>query len=196
MIDNFDFVKNFIQCGDDNVYLIDIVTRKKDFDTVVDRRIDVASYYITSIDELIEKKQMIINICETNFARAYIKTAPIKGLKVLEMASQALQGQIDNIKCFRDPNKVILGVCRNYQPENAIYVIDIDTIEDGYIDNVINRIDAGEGNHDWFIYQYPSKHGYHIICKPFDTDVINDLYPTTSVSPSNSMILYLPKSLD
>lgn len=78
-IDNFDRLGKLIiqkdlvvkKANDDSFWKIELVRRKKDNDEFKSSQL-IASYNVHTYDELIEKKELIISICNATGARAYM----------------------------------------------------------------------------------------------------------------------------
>ena len=75
-IDNFDLIEENLKFeSNDDFYFLQVIQRKKD-GNVTGRGNNgarlIKAYYIHSIDYLEEKKQKIIELCQSNNARAYI----------------------------------------------------------------------------------------------------------------------------
>ena len=78
-IDNFDRLGKLVsqkdlvtkKANDDSFWKIELVRRKKDNDEFKSSQL-IASYNVHTYDELIEKKELIVSICNATGARAYM----------------------------------------------------------------------------------------------------------------------------
>jgi hypothetical protein len=171
MIDNFDLIANFLKFESPNdFYFLQILQRKKDDNECVvssNYRV-IKSYYIYSIEELNRRKDKIIELCNSNNARAYIWLNPRNTIDIsfecIRQFTDLLQHNNTNM-CYR----VFDRACGKIRKEGSerCWIVDIDEME--YFDNVCNIINKCQGKNDNHIKLIiPSKHGVHIITEGFD----------------------------
>jgi len=199
MIDNFDLIKEHLDFTDpDDFYFVQSFVRGKDGREM---NIDGGSvngnnknrlvrfWTIKSREELIYAKPDIISICNAVNARAYIHSAKRSFHEVanefmrISMASYTTE----NYAGLKGAYSSACGIVA----KEKRYLVDIDEKNEELVAQVRNFIDlkclpAG----DCVLYEVPTLHGYHLICKPFDKHTFNLEFPDIYVHKNNPTLLY------
>lgn len=205
MVDNFELIKSLlIFKSEDDFYHLQIIRRGKDNPDMPAANRVIKTYYIDKCESLDKLRTEIIDLCEYFNARAYINLAPKSYRKctlqcIADMAKRASDGDFKKIyKCWNST----VGYIKSDSPH---WIVDID-FEEGetlqnttIVDDISNTIDVecepmcnfliGETK----IYStIPTKHGVHLITKPFNLKQFKDKYPNIDVHKNNPTILYIP----
>jgi hypothetical protein len=200
MIDNLDRIKdllNFENEGD--FYMLYIFKRKKDQTTDKSNHQSVRTiktYTVGSIEYLEKRYDEIKQLCEMFKARAYIhiqkqnhKDVAMNMIKAL--VDRVESGQINQQHVFNS----VVGQLKTYEKR---WIVDVDTkdmVELGRIGYAINNLCTPLGPNK-IIMTIPTKSGYHLITKRFNTQEFAKHYPDIDVQKKNPTLLYLPESLE
>lgn len=200
MIDNLDKIKdllNFENEGD--FYMLYIFKRKKDQTTDKSNHQSVRTiktYTVGSIDYLEKRYDEIKQLSEMFKARAYIhiqkqnhKDVAMNMIKAI--VDRVESGQINQQHVFNS----VVGQLKTYEKR---WIVDVDTkdmVELGRIGYAINNLCTPLGPNK-IIMTIPTKSGYHLITKRFNTQEFAKHYPDIDVQKKNPTLLYLPESLE
>jgi hypothetical protein len=200
MIDNLDRIKdllNFENEGD--FYMLYIFKRKKDQTTDKSNHQSVRTiktYTVGSIEYLEKRYDEIKQLCEMFKARAYIhiqkqnhKDVAMNMIKAI--VDRVESGQINQQHVFNS----VVGQLKTYEKR---WIVDVDTkdmVELGRIGYAINNLCTPLGPNK-IIMTIPTKSGYHLITKRFNTQEFAKHYPDIDVQKKNPTLLYLPESLE
>lgn len=215
MVDNFELIKpllHFPNHGD--FYFLQLLLRKKDGLDVPNgsdnqRRL-VRDYHVTDVKQLDEWRDEIIRLCNETGARAYIRLNK-RNYKTIAMAyaqetlKKARLGEaFGNI--YGEINSVI-GRYPEGHKEDKTWLVDIDdfppdSIKVMEVKSIIascEPVDEG-GKPSKVIAVVPTKHGTHLITRPFNLQRFNeqkcveltDQTSEVAVLKDNPTILYAP----
>lgn len=200
MINNFDLIQNILSFEDPgDFYYLQILQRKKDINNTVsssNHRV-VKSYYINSIEELTNRKDKIVELCESNNARAYIWLNPRNTVDVswtcLQQFTELLRTNNTQM-CYR----VFDRACGSTPKRNRkkTWIVDIDNKDTKYLETIkylINLCNGANPNH--ILYEIPTKNGTHLITEPFAIDSFTRFLKENSIDPidihkDNPTLLY------
>lgn len=194
MINNFKQIKSSLKFEEDFFYFIQITQRKKEIPELGSNNRIIRSYMISSLEKLEKYENEIILMCQMFNARAYIHLNRRKWSKIaLEClrhnAELIANGQYDGIKSGLE---TVIGR-HNCEPKNQkTWVIDIDEKLPEYIIQVGEFINSIEPEGVKIKSIIPTKNGYHIITKPFNSQVFGAKYPEISIHKDNPTILFVP----
>ena len=198
MINNIELIKpllNFEKEGD--FYMLYIFKRKKDQTTDKSNHQSVRTiktYCIESIEQLENRFDEIIQLCEMFKARAYIHIQKQNhrdvGMNMItEIVNRIQSGQINQKNVFDS----VVGQIKTQEKRWIIDVDDKDTKELVRITEVIKGI-RPEG--DKLEACIPTKSGYHLITKRFDVQMFRNVFPHIDIQKKNPTLLYYPNSID
>ncbi len=201
MIDNFKQISSLLKFDNENqFYFLQIIQRKKDFkeeDTITylgtnnNNRL-IKAYYIYSLEQLERYKSEIIALCTLFKARAGISLNR-RDSRVISLEMMKLLA--DNIKNnhFNQLSKLYNTVCGQYhQEKDKTWIIDIDTKDTNFIDEVTLAISTLEPIGLKQIAIIPSKSGYHLITRSFNSQKFSQMYPKIEIHKNNPTNLYIP----
>ena len=198
MINNIELIKpllNFSEVGD--FYMLYIFKRKKDQTTDKANHQSVRTiktYCIESIEQLENRYDEIIQLCEMFKARGYIHIQKqnhkdVAMNMITEIVTRIQSGQINQKNVFDS----VVGQLKTNEKR---WIIDVDdTLEASplmmaYIDNECRPY---ESKIESII---PTKSGHHLITKKFDVMKFKEKYPNIDIQKKNPTLLYYPNSLE
>jgi hypothetical protein len=192
IVNNFDLIKKLLVFEDrDDFYFLQIIQRKKDGCNVYDsgsngyRRIK--TYYIRSLEDLMTRKDKIIELCENNNARAYIH---LNVRSAREVALDSAKAYIELVKEGRceQGHRVYDHIC-GITPKSKVkkkWIIDADELTEDQLEALKIEINKCRSNwpidnginppveYDNVIDTIPTVHGYHIITHGFNIETLRD----------------------
>lgn len=172
-VDNFEAFKKMMRFdNDDEFYFLQILIRKKDGHTESgingnnSNRL-IKFYCIHSIEELDEKKNEIIALCEAFNARAYIHPSRRNENDIAdEVLKLTTNTYLD--RTLRHKMKAVYSRACGIKEVDRIWVVDIDTKDIAEVEKYKSIINECSPFGDKIINVLPTKNGYHIISRPFD----------------------------
>lgn len=196
-VDNFNQIKNHINCEEGEFYLLQIIQRGKDQQDSEDKRSrrTIKSYYISSPEYLERKKEEIMFFCEHFNARAYInlnkksyRQIALKGLE--ELAKMVAHDNFKGITSLVDSACGQTGAC----DKNKTWIIDVDEHDDAELEHIMTLIDdccEPLDINNKVVDVIPTLNGSHIITKPFNKKRFNELYKKhIDIHDNNPTLLY------
>lgn len=171
-INNFDKIYDFLDFKNieqDEFYSVYVVSRGKDQEKPTIAFNIIKAYYIYSLEDLKNKKEEIIKLCEFFNARAYIdvckRTRKHFLLKLVEEIFRSLVNETtENFETLFET------ACKHslVKNEKTRWVVDIDTDDEDILCDIKNKIKECYGyEQSPIVAQIPTVHGFHIITKPF-----------------------------
>lgn len=202
MVDNFDLINNFITFDSPNeFYFIQIIRRAKDAPYIGSNNQFIKSYNVYSHEDLCHKKLRIIDLCNRLDARAYIHLSPRNDETIALMMMEEL-AKLMRERQYPNTRNLWATMCGRYNPPKAkkLWVVDVDTEEltpDDYMDPHFSaKFDHLQPYGNKFMLQVPTKHGWHLIMKPFDLKVYHEEnagYPWHfDIHKNNPTVLFCP----
>ena len=196
-VDNFDLIKKHIKTSDDGseFYMLQIMRRTKDqvgYDGKHKQSI-IKSYFISSPEYLESKRDEIVGLCEMFNARAYInlnkKSYKQVSLKALEILAGKIAHEDYNIKSLYESACGQTGACDGLKT----WIVDFDSKDLGELDRIKTIIDSIEPKGvDKIVETVPTRHGYHLITRPFNKKAFYEMYnEAIDLHDNNPTILYV-----
>lgn len=180
-VDNFDLIKKHIHSTADSgeFYMLQIMRRTKDqrgYEGKHKQSI-IKSYYVSSPEYLDEKRDEIIGLCEMFNARAYInlnkKSYKQVSLKALEILAGKIAHEDYNIKSMFESACGQTGACDGQKT----WIIDYDSKDIDGLNVIKSIIDSVEPfGVDKIVETVPTRHGYHLITRPFNKKAFYEKY--------------------
>jgi acyl-CoA-binding protein len=201
-INNFEIIKTLLNFNnEDEFYFLQIIQRKKDRKNL---ELDIKyigsnnhsrlikAYYIYSIEDLDKYKPEIIALCEMFKARAGInlnkRSQKDVALEMLELLARDIR--VGNYNCV---SRIYNSICGQVKGKDKIWLIDIDTKDEEYIKLIKNDlVNVKPIGVEKMITIIPSKSGYHLITKPFDTKNFIERHSNLEIHKNNPTNLYIP----
>jgi hypothetical protein len=193
MINNYEIIKKHLDFPSEDIfYYAQILKRKKEHPELGSKSYVVKSYFIKSINDL----DFYINemICLANFhnARVYIGLNKRSFRKVAFNTLKKVTDQILN-EDYKSIRKAYSSTCGLFTEGDKTWILDIDypsSYTEKAIKIVLNKIQP-EGKNK-YICTIPTKNGFHIITKPFNTIQFNELITGIDIHKNNPTVLFIP----
>lgn len=201
MVNNFNRISEllvFENQGD--FYHIQIIQRKKDNPNLSKSTKIIKTYNVYSVYELTNLKETIINLCDEKNARAYIRVNKrndqVVALEMLERLANAIKtGSYATARVVYDK---AIGNTTAVDKNTKRWLIDVDIDGEFDADMIAEEVDKRctlinqlrpEGKK--IINILPTKHGAHIITRPFDVKAYCDAgYQKEEIGKDSPTILY------
>lgn len=197
MVNNIELIKpHLIFPNERSFYFIQIIKRKKENPEMTGYSLPVESFYIFSTEQLDRVMPHIIEKCEQNRARAYIK------MNTLDMQSVALETisvltqeiRKENWKHISKALNSACGICGKQNGTEKLYLVDIDSKDMDYIEEVkayINQLEPVD-NTEKIKMVVPTKNGYHFLSTGFNMQAFKKTYQNIDIHADGITLLYFP----
>lgn len=199
--DNFDRIADILKFENENhFYFLQIIQRKKDGcncdDSANNGYRTIKSYYIRSVEDLMRRKEKIVELCSANNARAYINLNRRDARKVSLAAAKTYIDLVAEDRChqgFRVWDHAC-GITRD-STSQKYWIVDVDTKNNKEIHDAVELIDNCRssnspglfGGYDNVKFMLPTPNGTHLITTPFDP---RDLQGKYEIKKDNPTVLY------
>lgn len=194
-IDNFEQIIGLLQFdSEDDFYHLQIIKRKKEHKELGSNSYVVKTYYIRSVEYLLQKKDEIIVLCDHHIARACINLNRRSFEKVAFHVLKKICDQILN-KDYKSVRKAYESVCGAHSNEKEKrWIIDVDDKDEAKLAVIANDIKNCEPNkrEDKVIAKIKTKNGFHLITKPFNVMQFAPYHAEIEIHRDNPTILYIP----
>jgi hypothetical protein len=202
MINNLELIKpllNFENEGD--FYMLYIFKRKKDQTTDKANHQSVRTiktYCIESIEQLENRYEEIMQLCEMFKARAYIHIQKQNHKDVslnmmVELAKKIQNGQHNQKNLFDS----VVGQLKTLEKR---WIVDIDMKDEEVVHRIAKLVDMVRPEGPKIEAVIPTKSGYHLITSRFDVMQFNKHLSlqgdVPDIQKKNPTLLFLPKSLE
>lgn len=192
MIDNIEKILPFLVFeSEDDFHYLQILQRKKENPQIGSNSRVIKNYYINSKEYLLNHYDEIKQLCHQFNARASIRlnkrSYESVAFKTLENIANSMRNrEYKFIKASYDR-----GCGLGHNDKDKKWILDIDKKEVSpimlaFIDHEIEP--KGSKIYDII----PSKSGFHVITKPFNTQEFSKKYPEIEIHKDNPTNLYIP----
>ena len=196
MIDNFNQITDLLSFeSEDEFYFVQILQRKKDNPGGVkgcnnSSRL-IKAYYISSREKLMDLKEEMIFFANHFNARvginlnkrSYEKTA----FNLLKKVAEQMHNK--NYKATRAAYNTVCGV---HNSGDKVWLLDVDTKDEVSVNKVIIAVSHSQPLGDKVLAKIPSKAGFHLITKGFDTRDFSIWCGDVEIHKNNPTNLYIP----
>lgn len=203
MVDNFDLIKQHLTFyNEKSFYFIQIIKRKKENPEMHGYSRPIESFYIFDKEQFDRFKPHIIEKCEQNRARAYIKMNTLDAEKVGLMAIRVLSEEIGNRdwKSLSSNFNVACGQSGSQAETVKLYLIDIDNdlhYDKDEIRSYISTLNPLPGDFktwDKVVMEVPTRNGIHFLTTGFEMNKFKMKYPNVDIHKDGITLLYFPNS--
>lgn len=191
MINNYSDIRPFLKFDDAYLfYFLQILQRRKDNPDLAKDMIIIDNFFIYSQEQFDSMMPRIIQMCDLNNARAYLRlnrrSARQVALKTLTRTSEMIeQGN------YKHVNRAYLSCCGEFHAEkDKTWIIDLDNDEDPL--DIIRFINGLDPPTEKPIMLLDTKNGQHLISRPFRKDDFRRVYPNVEIHSDNPTVLYCP----
>lgn len=217
MVDNFELIKSILKFDlPEHFYFVQLLRRQAD-DPMKDGKKNptyhgdmhsrsLKNYFIRKSDDLDKFKDEIINLCNTEDVRAYIRlnrrSNKDVNMKIYEHIYACMKGGT-----YKNPERLLSSACgkSNSEPkESKSWLLDVDKEYLPYLDDLIKLVNKCKSQFSYIVMkEIHSKSGMHLIVHPFNKDDYEKLWaefksthqdaPETApaIHPDNPTILYV-----
>lgn len=196
-VDNFDLIKKHINTSEDGneFYMLQIMRRTKDQKGHEGKHKQsiIKSYFVSSPEYLEMKRDEIVKLCEMFNARAYInlnkKSYKQVSLKALAILAGKISQEDYNIKTLFESAAGQTGACDG----DKSWVVDFDSKDLDELESIKDIINSVEPICDNKIIEtVPTRHGYHLISKPFNKKAFYEKYNSSiDIHDNNPTVLFV-----
>ena len=196
-VDNFDLIKKHINTSEDGneFYMLQIMRRTKDQKGHEGKHKQsiIKSYFISSPEYLEMKRDEIVKLCEMFNARAYInlnkKSYKQVSLKALAILAGKISQEDYNIKTLFESAAGQTGACDG----DKSWIVDFDSKDLGELEIIKDIINSVEPICDNKIIEtVPTRHGYHLITRPFNKKAFYEKYNSSiDIHDNNPTVLFV-----
>jgi len=195
MRNNFQNIRPLLNFdSEDDFYFLQIIKRRKDNPELERDMKLIDNYFIYSLEDYDRLENKIIQQCQLNNARAYIRinrrNAKTIALQTMRKLSELL---IDGN--YRAAKSAYISAAGEYHSESKKrWIIDIDEEDLPLTDQIREKIQelhfATEKTGYKIIAEIPTKSGIHIITNPFNLQEFRKAFPKMDIHKDNPSILY------
>lgn len=195
-VDNFDLIKKHIHSSDNGeFYMLQIMRRTKDQKGYEGKHKQsiIKTYFISSVEYLDSKRDEIVGLCEMFNARAYInlnkKSYKQVSLKALEILAGKIAHEEYDIRSLFESACGQTGACDGQKT----WIVDFDSKDLDELDRIKNIIDSIDPKGvSKIVETVPTRHGYHLITRPFNKKAFYEMYNTSiDIHDNNPTCLYI-----
>jgi len=203
MVNNIKEIRKILDFSEfGTYYFIQIFKRRKDHPDLKYGVIRLECYSIQSIEEFDNIIDEIIDLCNKEGARAYIR---LNSQNILQTVYRCSQRMIDNAmrNDIGSNNKNLWNSESGKGGKKDFWVIDIDKEHLDVYDDIVNHVKSIISLHfkdvrkqEVDILTIPTKSGYHIISPPFDVRIIDSgafigtKMPTIQIQKDANTLIY------
>lgn len=178
----------------DDFYFVQIFKRRKDNPELGKDQIVIDNFYIDSMEDFDRKLPYIINSCDAENARAYLRINKRNYQKLAPHFLQRVVGIVftENCKALRNSFDSVAGEFHS-DPDKK-WIVDVDDDKYASFTTLCQTLSdlQKEANRTPLLDYIPTKNGYHIITRPFNLQKFKQEYPTIDVHKDNPTLLYCP----
>jgi hypothetical protein len=195
MRNNFDIIRPLLNFDSvDDFYFLQIIKRRKDNPELERDMKLIDNYFIYSIEDYDKIESKIIDQCNLNNARAYIRinrrNAKTIALQTMRKLSELL---IDGN--YRAAKSAYISAAGEYHSEpKKRWIIDIDEDDLPLTNQIREKIQelhfATDKTEYQIIAEIPTKSGIHIITNPFNLHEFRKAFPTMDIHKDNPTLLF------
>ena len=190
MVDNFELIKSMLKFNlPEHFYFVQLLKRQSD-DPMKDGKKNptyhgdmhsrsLKNYFIRKPEDLDKYRDEIINLCNTEDVRAYIRlnrrSNKDVSMKIYERIYACMKGGT-----YKNPERLLSSACgkSNSEPkETKSWLIDVDKEYLPYLDDLIKLVNKCKSQFTYILMkEIHSKSGIHLIVHPFNKDDYKKLW--------------------
>lgn len=195
MTDVYNLIKPFLKFdNEDDFYYLQIIQRKKENPHLGSNSRVIKNYYIRNINYLEKHYNEIKTLCNVFNARAMLRLNKRSYRKVAFKALQNVANTMSNEE-YKHISKAYDSACgKGHNDKEKKWIVDVDVndshVNEGELCNFINSCQPLDRNKIYT--RLPTKNGYHLLTKPFNTKEFSGRYPKVEIHKDNPINLYIP----
>ncbi len=200
-IDNFSVIRKILRFPtEDSFYFLQVLKRRKDNPDLEKDMVHLADFYIYSLEDYDRLMDRVINLCQSENARAYLRLNVRDSKKTAMMTLKKIVDYIST-ENYKAVKKAYASCTGEYHSDpDKTWIVDIDNVsidsfnhseEQIKIRQLITdlQIEAGKEPMMQFI---PTRSGVHIITRPFNLQKFKSEFPDIDIHKDNPTILFCP----
>lgn len=208
MVDNFNTIAEIIRkksLNSGDFFFLEILKRKKDNPLLYKHVVTIQHLNIRDADHLMERKDVIIDQCNANNARAYFRLNKRNERRIALETMKSIATSIANDNYnIQSTYQSICGQFHSDPEKTWVIDLDFEDIErmfpgmhvysaiEKFIDDIgVLKREVGYTDECDII---KTKNGFHVITRPFNIDKFKKTYPYAlpNYHKDNPTILYIP----
>jgi hypothetical protein len=194
MIDNSEQIKSLLKFENENeFYFVQVLQRTKENPDLGKNNNLIKAYYVHSLEYLDKKFPEMVKLAEVFNARIYIH---LNRRNSYNIALELLEDLAHNIRSnhLNTLHKSYSSVCgKHHSEKDKTWIVDIDGDDIRYkleILRLIRTLEPYDTNK--LIADIPTKNGYHLITRPFNSQKFSEIYPNVQIHKNNPTLLMCP----
>ena len=200
-IDNFSVIRKILRFPtEESFYFLQVLKRRKDNPDLEKDMIHLADFYIYSLEDYDRLMDRVINLCQSENARAYLRLNVRDSKKTAMMTLKKIVDYIST-ENYKAVKKAYASCTGEYHSDpDKTWIVDIDNVsidsfnhseEQIRIRQLITdlQIEAGKEPMMQFI---QTRRGVHIITRPFNLQKFKSEFPDIDIHKDNPTILFCP----
>lgn len=193
-INNFKQIERLLKFENPyDFYTIEIIKRRKDNlpnEEFVQSSKKLKFYSVESLEQYISTEKEIIEICEANNARAYIRLNRRNKKKIIVQLLKALATYIADENYNYNYKKLYESICGKFHSDKEpTWIVDVDTKDGDYVTELVNFIKESY-NYYYFLETIETVNGYHFICSPFHNREFRSRFRDIELHKDNPTLLF------
>lgn len=195
MVNNVDIIRGMISFNDEfDFYFLQILKRRKDNPDMPRDMVVITNYHIESFEQYDSLMPHIINMCESENARAYFR---VNRRNYKHLSHHMLKRVVDMVGSgtYKALKGSFDSVCGKYHNDkDKKWIVDIDWEDKHNIDSVKNELYRLQyvTKRKPMLEVVPSKNGFHFITRPFNLTEFKGRFSNIDVHKDNPCLLYCP----
>lgn len=193
-IDNFKLIRKLLKFDDpDKFYFVQIFKRRKDNPELEKNNKVIDNFYIYTAEQFESLRSKIIDKCDQNNARAYIRLNRRSDKKIaLHFLAKLATRIANNDYKVKDLYESVAGEV--HTEENKTWIIDVDSDLAEYINaieqTIVNIQEESNRHQDAICHRIPTKTGFHLITSPFNLQLLRRFHMGLEILKDNPTLLY------
>lgn len=202
MVDNFSLIDKMLTFEtEDEFYMLQIIKRKKENPDMKGDSIPVKTVYLNREGQLMEIKDDLVKMADMYNARIYINLN-VKSFKKVTCATLGELAKRIASDDYHKPYKVwdsCAGQAGGCRDTRWLLDVDVDELDGvlaekvqtgGFFQYVKEKLGEYQPLGDKVVGCVPTKHGFHVITKPFDPRNVSVDFPGISLHKNNPTLVY------
>lgn len=200
-IDNFSVIRKILRFPtEDSFYFLQVLKRRKDNPDLEKDMIHLADFYIYSLEDYDRLMDRVINLCQSENARAYLRLNVRDSKKTAMMTLKKIVDYIST-ENYKAVKKAYASCTGEYHSDpDKTWIVDIDNVSIDFFNHSEKQIRIRqmitdlqiEAGKEPMMHLIPTRNGVHIITRPFNLQKFKSEFPDIDIHKDNPTILFCP----
>lgn len=200
-IDNFSVIRKILRFPtEDSFYFLQVLKRRKDNPDLEKDMIHLADFYIYSLEDYDRLMDRVINLCQSENARAYLRLNVRDSKKTAMMTLKKIVDYIST-ENYKAVKKAYASCTGEYHSDpDKTWIVDIDNVSIDFFNHSEKQIRIRqmitdlqiEAGKEPMMHLIPTRSGVHIITRPFNLQKFKSEFPDIDIHKDNPTILFCP----